>query len=135
MLSARRVVWTIKAEKFRGARGGADRPTRRGAVKTLLIVPRQDRFGDFAFDFDADLIREHQIRSAAPVTLGEREHRRQRGRGRVREQAVDAVLGNRELRVVVIVGVNREAVGECGETRGHSQLAADNGAALVGGDA
>ena len=125
----------IETEKFRGARGGADRPARRGAVKAVLVVPRQNRLGDLAFDFDADLIGEHQIRSAAPVALGQRQHRRQRRRGRMRQQAVDAVLGDRKLRVVVIVGVNREAVGECGETRGHSQLAADHGAAFVGGDA
>jgi hypothetical protein len=51
------------------------------------------------------------------------------------QQAIDAVLGHRELRVVVIVGVNREPVGECCEARGHSQLASDDGASFVGCDA
>ena len=35
----------------------------------------------------------------------------------MRQQAVDAVLGRRELRVVEIVGVDRNAVGKSGEAR------------------
>ena len=51
------------------------------------------------------------------------------------EQAVDAVLGDRKLGIVVIVGMNRDAVGEGGETRRHFHAGADNGAAFVCRDA
>ena len=52
-----------------------------------------------------------------------------RRRGRMRQQAVHAVLGDGELRVVVIVGVNRHAVRKCRETRRQTRSAADDGAA------
>ena len=82
-------------------------------------MARHDRLGHLALDLDADVVGEHQIRAAAPVALGERQHRRQRGRGRMREQSVDAVLRDRELRVVEVVGVDRDAVGERREARRH----------------
>jgi len=53
----------------------------------------------------------------------------------VREQPVDAVLGDRELRVVVIVGVDRHAVREGGEARRHLEPTADHGAAFGRGAA
>ena len=127
--------FAIEAEQLRGARGGADRTAGRGAVEAVLIVARHDRLGDLAFDLDADLIRGHQVAAAASVSLGERQRRRQRRCGRMREQAVDAILGHGELRVVVVVGVDGNPVGERREARGQTQVAADHGAAAVGGDA
>ena len=109
--------FAIEAEELRGARGGADRAAGRGAVEALLVMARQDRLGHLAFDFDADLIRGHQVAAAPPVALGERQHRRQRRRGGMRQQAIDAILRHRELRVVVIVGVDRDPVGERCKTR------------------
>ena len=53
----------------------------------------------------------------------------------MREQSVNAVLGDGELRVVVIVGVDRHAVRKCRETRRQTRIAADDGAARIRGDA
>ena len=108
--------FAIEAEQLRGRRGGADRTARRRAVKALLVVARQDRFGNLALDFDADLIRRHQVAAAAPVALRERQHRGQRRCRGMRQQAIDAILRDRELGVVVIVGMDRNAIGERRET-------------------
>ena len=117
-LSARRVASRSRPSSFAARGRRADRAAGRGAVEAVLVVARQDRLGHLALDLHADLVGEHEIRAAAPVALGERQRGRQRGRGRMREQAVDAILRHGELRVVVVVGVDREAVGERGEARG-----------------
>ncbi len=127
--------FAIESEQPGGACRGADRTAGRGAVEALLIVARHDRLGHLAFDLDADLIRGHQITAAPTIPLGERQRGRQRRRRRMGEQAVDAILGNGELRVVVVIGVDRNAVGECREARGKPQFASDHGAAALGCDA
>ena len=58
-------------------------------------------------------------RPAAPDLLGDGEGGRQRRCRRMRQEAVDAVLGDRELGVVVIVGVDPHTVGESSEARRH----------------
>ena len=47
------------------------------------------------------------------------------------QQAVDAVLGDRQLRVVIVVGMDADAVGEGGEARRHLAAAADDGGAAL----
>ena len=44
------------------------------------------------------------------------------------EEAIDAILGNRELRVVVVVRVDGNSVGECRETRRQPHIASNHGA-------
>jgi hypothetical protein len=102
-------------------------------VEPVLIVPWQDRFGHLAFDFDADLIGRHHVAAGKPVALGKRQHRRQCGRRRMREQAVHPILQDGELRIVVIVGVDRHTVGERREARRHRRaVAADDRASPAG---
>ena len=101
---------TIKIQQLRRGGGRANRAACRGAVKSLLVVTRQDRLRDLAFHLDADLIRRQKIAAAAPIALRERQHGRQRRRRGVRQESVHAILRGRELRVVVIVGVDRNAV-------------------------
>jgi hypothetical protein len=124
----------VEAKQLRCRGGRADRAAGRGAVEAVLVVARHDRLGDLALDLHADLVGEQQVRAAAPVALGERQRRRQGGSGGMGEQAVDAVLRDRELRVVVVVGMHGEAVGEGGEARGQPHVAADHRASLVAGD-
>src|SRR2546423_2105689 len=64
--------FAIEAEQLRGACGGADRATGRGAVKAVLIVARQDRPGHLAFDPDPDLIPGNQLTGALPIPLRKR---------------------------------------------------------------
>ncbi len=125
----------IEPEEAGGSRGSPDRPAGRRAVEAVLVVPRQDRFGDLAFDFDADLVGGHHVPAAATIALRQRQHGRQRRRGRMREQSVDTVLRDRELRVVVVVGVYRETVRERGEARGQAHAGADHDAAVLARDA
>jgi hypothetical protein len=128
--SARRVASRSRAEELRGRRRRADRAAGGRAVEAVLVMARRDRLGDLALDFHADLVGQHEVRTAAPVALRDRERGRQRGRRGMGEQPVDAVLRHGELRVVEVVGVDREAVGERGEARRQAQAAADHGAAL-----
>ncbi len=123
--------FAIESEQPRGTCRGADRAAGRGAVEPVLVVARQDGFGNLAFDFDADLIRRHEIAAALPVPLGERQRRRQRRCRRMREQPVHAILGDGELSVVVVVGMDRDAVGERREARGQAHVTSDHGAAVV----
>jgi hypothetical protein len=127
--------FAIESEELRGTRRGADRAARRGAVETVLIVARHDRLGHFAFDLDADLIRGHQIAAALSLAFGERQRGWQRRGRRMREQPIDAILGNGELRVVVVVGVDRNAVGEGREAGRQAHIASNHRAAHFGSPA
>ena len=86
-------------------------------METVVVVARVDRLGDLGLDFHRDLVGGQHVEPGAVADLAQRQRRRQRRRGGVGEQPVDAVLGDRELGVVVIVGVDRDAVGEGGEAR------------------
>ena len=66
------------------------------------------------------------------VALSQREHRGQRGRSRMREQAIHAILRDRQLRVVVVVGVDRDAVGKRRKARRQLERRSDDRAAAVG---
>ncbi len=101
-------------------------------MEAVIVMARVDRLRQLGLDFDRKLVSGQHVEPGAVVALAQREHRRQHGRGGVGKQSVDAVLGDRELRVVVIVGVHRDPVGERGETRGHFHISADHGAAFVG---
>ena len=131
--TARRLA--VEPKQTRRARRRADRAAGRGAVEPLLIMSRQDRFGDLALHFHADLIRRHESLAAQPGALRQREHRGQRRCRGVGQQAVDSILGHRELRVIVVVGVDRQAIRKRRETGRQTQWAADDGAAAIGRDA
>ena len=62
----------------------------------LLWPIPEDRFGGLALHFDTDLVGRHDIGAAARIALAEREHGRQRGRRRMGEQSVHAILGDRK---------------------------------------
>ena len=49
----------------------------------------------------------------------------------MREQSVDAILGDRQLRIVVIVGVDGHAVREGSKARGQAKIAADDRTAIA----
>ena len=121
--------FAIETEELRGARGSADRAAGRSAVEAVLIVARQDRLGDLAFDLYPDLIGGHQLTAALPIPFGERQHRRQRRCRRMGEQAIDAILGHGELGVVIVIGVNGNSVGERREACWQAHIASDHGAA------
>ena len=104
-------------------------------MKTICVVPWVDRFGNFGFNFNRDVIRGEHLEPGTIIALAQCQHRRQRWRGRVREQTVDAIFRNRQLRVVVVVCMHRNAVGEGGKSRRHFQVRADDRAASGGGDA
>ena len=109
MPSARRVCSTSRPMQSRRSRRGADRAHRGGRVKAVVVVARIDRFGDLASRLPrrSDTRHEHVepgrlSRSPSASAAGSDR------RGRMREQSVDAILGDRELRVVVVVGVDRD---------------------------
>ena len=120
----------VEAEQLRDARAGGDGADRGRAVKAVLIVARVHRFGELGFDFHRDLISGEHVAPGAAVALADRQHRRQCRRRRMGEQPVDAVLGDGKLGVVVVVGMDRNAVGERGEARGHFHAGADDRAAF-----
>ena len=81
-------------------------------MEAFLVMARVDGLCDLAFDHDAHMVGLHQRPARGAHALGGGQRRRSRRRGGVGEQAVDPVAGHRELGVVVIVGVNGDAVGE-----------------------
>jgi hypothetical protein len=96
-------------------------------VKARLVVPRIDGLGDLALHLDAQMVGEHDVGAARFRHLAHGERGGERRRGRVREQAVDAVRRHRELGVVVVVRVDADAVGEGREAGRDPQAAADDG--------
>src|SRR5713226_8221388 len=86
-------------------------------MKTILVVPRRDGFRDLAFHFHPHMIGQRQLFAGSAAAFRERQDGWKNGHSRVNEQAIDAVLGDRELGVVEIIRVNRNAVHESRETR------------------
>ncbi len=103
-------------------------------MEALLVVPRENGFGNFALDLDGHLIGRHQVQAAAPVAFGESQNCRQCWRRRVGQQAIDAILGDRELGIVVIVGMDENSVREGGKAGRQTQVAADHRATALLGD-
>ncbi len=89
-------------------------------------MPGRNGLGDLALDFNAHVIGREQVLPGAASRLTQRECRRKHGDGGMREQSVDAILGDGELGVVVIVGVDEVAVGEGGESRREFLRGADH---------
>ena len=122
----------VEAHQLGGSGGGREGAAGGGGVEAGLVVARGDRLGDLALDLDAEVIGEHEVPPGGFTQLGDGEGRRQRRRGRMGEQAIDAVLGHRELGVVIVVGVDADAVGEGGEARRHLAAAADDRGGALG---
>ena len=95
-------------------------------MKAGLVVPRIDRLRDLAFDLDAEVIGKLDITARGFPGLADGQRGGQCRRGRVRQQAVDTRLGDGQLGVVVVVGVDRDTVGERGKARGQLQAGADH---------
>ena len=72
------------------------------------------------------MVGEHDVATALAQRLADGERGGQGRRRRMREQAIDPVGGDRELRVVIVVGVNSHAVGERREARRDLQVRADH---------
>ncbi len=106
-----------------------------GRMEAVVVVPGVDGLRQLGFRLDGKLVGGEHVQARAIVALAQRQHRRQRRGGGVREQAVDPVFGNGELRVVVIIGVDGDAVRERGEARRHFHGGTDDGRALVGRNA
>ena len=107
----------VQPAQFCAGGGAAEGADGSGGVEAVVVVPGRDGLGDLAFDFDAHVIGREQVLPGAASRFAERERRRKHGDGGMREQSVDAIFGDGELRVVVIVGVDEDAVGEGGEAR------------------
>ncbi len=112
--------------------GRSERPAGGGRMEAGLVVARRDRLGDLALDFNAQMIGQHEILARGFEQFRHRECRRQGRSRRMRQQTIDAVLGDGELRVVVIVGVDADTVGECSKARRNLAAAADDGRSAVG---
>src|ERR1700682_340616 len=77
------------------------------------------------------MISEHQILAGHVAAFSERKQRRKNGDGGVDEEPVYAVLGNSELGVVEIIGVNRNTVHKGREARGSLPCCANDGGLTV----
>src|SRR5260370_16207762 len=74
------------------------------------------------------MISEHPFLTRNISLRGERQDRGKYGYGGMDQQAVHPVLRGRELRVIEIIGVNRNSIHECGETwRGLERRSRDGG--------
>src|SRR5258708_32661662 len=94
-------------------------------MKTLVVMTGRNRFGNFAFNFHADVVREHEIFSRSLSQLRDREGWREDSNRRMREETVNAILCRGKLRIVEIVSVNRDSVGKCREPRERLHPSAD----------
>src|SRR5258708_20086696 len=95
-------------------------------MKTLVVMTGRNRFGNFAFNFHADVVREHEIFSRSLSQLRDREGWREYSNRRLREETVNAILCRGKLRIVEIVSVNRDSVGKCREPRVRLHPSADD---------
>ena len=107
----------VEAHQLRGRRRRREGAAGRGGVEAGLVVARVDRLGDLALDLDAEMVGEHDVAAVGARRLADGERGRQRRRGRMRQEAVDAVRRDGELGVVIVVGMDADAVGEGGEAR------------------
>ena len=107
----------VEAHELRGGGRGREGAAGGGGVEAGLVVPRVDRLGDLALHLDAEMVGEHHGGAARAGRLADGERGRKRRRGRMREEAVDAVRRHRELGVVVVVRMDADAVGEGREAR------------------
>ena len=117
----------VEAEQGGGGRGGGEGPACRRGVEAGLVVARGDGFGDLALDLDAEVIGQHHVGAGGTERFAHGERSGQGRGGRMGEQAVNAIRGHGELRVVIVVGVDADAVGEGREARGHLAAGTDDG--------
>ena len=105
----------IQAAQFCAGGGAAKRAAGARGVKAVIVMARRNGFGDLAFHFHAHVVGQNEILAAAISNFSQRESGRQRWNRRMCEQSVHAIFCGGELRVVKIVGVNGNAIGEGGE--------------------
>ena len=90
-------------------------------------MPGRDRLRNLACHLDADMVGKHQF----PARLRSGFRHAQSGgknvRGRVGQQPVDAVLGYGQLRIVIIVGMDPDAIGKRGESDWRLHRGTDHG--------
>ncbi len=91
-------------------------PHRAASVKSVFIVPRCDRLGDLTLHLHADVVGQKQIPARHRFAFGQSQSRRKRRHRRVRQQTVDPVLGDRELGVIVVIGMDSNRIGERGKS-------------------
>src|SRR5207244_2012900 len=118
----------IEANELCRSRCGTEGSACARGMKSILIVAGRDRFRDLAFHLHAQVVGEHEF-LARNISLGGKcQDRGKYGHGRMDQQAVYAVLRGRELRVVKIIGMNRNSIHECGEAwRGFERRSRDGG--------
>ena len=129
MPSARRVCSISSFISRAAPAAGADSADRAGGMKAVIVMSRIDRFGDFGLHFHRDLVGGQHVEARAAVAFAQREHGRQCRCSGVREQSIDPIFRDGELRIVVIIGVHRDSVGKCSKTRWKFEIRADHGAA------
>ena len=122
----------VQPHQIGDAGGRAERAAGAGGVEAILVMAGRDRFGQLAANLDADMVGSGEIRARACLPFGHRQRRRQHRRGGVHQQPVYAVGGNGQLRVVEIMGVHGNGVGEGGKPRGQAQLRAQHRAVGFG---
>ena len=96
-------------------------------MEAVLIVARRDRLRHFRFDLEADVVGQQQIFTRGVLGFRNRERGRQARCRRMRQQAIDAILRNRELRIVVVIRMHADAVRESCKTLRHMLRRADHG--------
>src|SRR5262249_34865409 len=107
----------IQADDSCGSRSGSNRATCSRAMKSLLVMARRDGFGDLTLYFNADMIGGHQVAPGHFPSFGSGKRRRESSRSRVSQQTIDAIFSHGQLSIVVVVGMDTDAVRESGEAR------------------
>jgi hypothetical protein len=100
----------IVAAQF--GKGGRRSENSAGAsgMKTVAIVAREDGLGDLAFHFHSDVIGEQQIAPSLAFRLRRCQRGSQGCHGRMSEKPIYAVFRNGQLGIVIVVGVDRDAI-------------------------
>ncbi len=85
-------------------------------MKTILLVARRHGVADFVSDFHSHVKGQHQILAAAFSRFAERKGRREHWTGNVK----------RRTGIVIVIRVNRNAVGQRGKAGMHFHFRADD---------
>src|SRR5579864_6786653 len=95
-------------------------------MKSVLVMAGRNCLGYFAFHLDAEVVRQHKFFSGNAPAFREGKDCGEHGNRRMHQQAVDAILCGRELRIVEIIGVNRYAVNPGSKARGGFESGAND---------
>jgi hypothetical protein len=95
-------------------------------------MARGDGLSDLALDLYAQMVCQHEILAGRLYKLADCKGCRQGWCGRMSEQAINAVLGDGQLRVVIVVCMDADTVGEGCKAWCNLAATADNGRSAIG---